>query len=587
MATAEAAVEALSTAKRYPIIYVRGFAFSASERDETAADPYCGFNVGSTVARATADKNRPQSYFFESPIVRLSLDHKYEVMYTDGIQILDPTWSNGPMGQARVDKGIPMNSIIIHRFYDAGSNLVGSGKSSSISDYAKELAKLIATVRLLVRNHESHKDGCTYTDADFRCYLVAHSMGGLIVRALLQNKANDVSKILVSDGEVKVAPVRDTVAKVFTYATPHNGIELGGFNVPRVLPGFLKDASTFNRDVMRAYLDKQLIGGNINYLPEDISPPPSHWFCMVGTNRLDYEVAAGLSRNFVGRGSDGLVRIDNATLWYQEKVGDGEDAPLIAKPTATAYAYRSHSGSFGIVNSEEAYQNLVRFLFGNFRIDLWLDIENATLPAIVQQQEDAGRRVDAVYQIELTVGTRGKTWALSRRKSEDDSPACRTYQDLKKLKAGQVESVHLSTVFLIKSAKVNSDRPGISYSVTLGIRAPDYEVDKAFWPDGHYEGVQLFRDSLVVTLYDPADYKKLLLSQGNAAAPPEGHWMVSYDWLEDKLPPDKRSWSQEFSPEAIAKPMPVLIDLHQPAPGTVAQNGSVKARLRMVASGWE
>ncbi len=168
------------------------------------------------------------------------------------------------------------------------------------------------------------------------CYLVAHSMGGLIVRALLQNKANDVSKILVSDGEVKVAPVRATVAKVFTYATLHNGIELGGFNVPRVLPGFLKDASTFNRDVMRAYLDKQLIGGNINYLPGRHLAAAVALVLHGRDQPPRLRGRRGLSRNFVGRGSDGLVRIDNATLWYQEKVGDGEDAPLIAKPTATA-----------------------------------------------------------------------------------------------------------------------------------------------------------------------------------------------------------------------------------------------------------
>lgn len=29
----------------YPIIYIRGYAKSVSERDETSADPFCGFNV--------------------------------------------------------------------------------------------------------------------------------------------------------------------------------------------------------------------------------------------------------------------------------------------------------------------------------------------------------------------------------------------------------------------------------------------------------------------------------------------------------------------------------------------------------------
>lgn len=32
----------------HPIIYVRGFAATRSEIEETVADPYMGFNIGST-----------------------------------------------------------------------------------------------------------------------------------------------------------------------------------------------------------------------------------------------------------------------------------------------------------------------------------------------------------------------------------------------------------------------------------------------------------------------------------------------------------------------------------------------------------
>jgi hypothetical protein len=37
--------------KYHPIIYVRGFAATQSEIEEAVADPYMGFNVGSTKAR--------------------------------------------------------------------------------------------------------------------------------------------------------------------------------------------------------------------------------------------------------------------------------------------------------------------------------------------------------------------------------------------------------------------------------------------------------------------------------------------------------------------------------------------------------
>lgn len=52
------------------------------------------------------------------------------------------------------------------------------------------------------------------TSKDFRVYLVAHSMGGLICRAFLQNT------------KLSSAEACGAVDKVFTYATPHNGIEV-------------------------------------------------------------------------------------------------------------------------------------------------------------------------------------------------------------------------------------------------------------------------------------------------------------------------------------------------------------------------
>lgn len=557
--------------KLWPIIYVRGFAFTVGERDATAADPYCGFNVGSTVYRATADKERAKSFFFESPLVRLASEHRYQVVYRDGLEIVDPAWTSGNEGHERIAEGIDLASIIVHRFYDSGSKLKGDGQTSSIEDYAKELGILIATTRELVRpKAKAAIEG--YTDDQFKCYLVAHSMGGLVVRALLQNAANDVKSIAFAGKEKQVASIRGCVAKVFTYGTPHNGIDFAGHNVP----GFLRDISTFNRDVMKAYLDKAPVNGRVNYLPADIQPPPSQWFTMVGTNRLDYEVAAGMSRTFVGRGSDGLVRIDNATLWYQEST-NGQQKPK-DKPVACAYAYRAHSGPFGIVNSEEAYQCLCRFLFGNFRIDLWLDIDNVVLPKDVLEEETKGRTVDAVYQVEVVAAPRGKPWALSRRKAEEDSPACRTYQQIKKKTA---EPIHLSTVFLMNSAKVEPKRPGLAYAVTLGIKVPDYEVERAFWRDGHFEGVSLFQDSLIVMIYDPEAHSEKI---GTSTT----EWLVCGSWMkrQNNAGPasNPRSWERKFTVSDIAQPFTVPVQLY--TDDMNAETGTIDATLRMEARSW-
>ena len=84
-------------------------------------------------------------------------------------------------------------------------------------------------------------------------------------------------------------------------------------------------------------------------------------FNLVGTNPGDYKAAAGLSSIAVGDASDGLVRIKNATTRGRHAKGFTH--------SPQAFVHRSHSGFFGIVNSEEGYQNLFDFSFGDVRAD--------------------------------------------------------------------------------------------------------------------------------------------------------------------------------------------------------------------------
>src|SRR5664279_5692348 len=70
----------------YPIIYVRGYAGTDSDIEDTVSDPYMGFNFGSTRIRTlwTGDTER---YYFESPLVRLMKDFKYSDVYSAGLNI--------------------------------------------------------------------------------------------------------------------------------------------------------------------------------------------------------------------------------------------------------------------------------------------------------------------------------------------------------------------------------------------------------------------------------------------------------------------------------------------------------------------
>ena len=66
----------------HPIIHVRSHAMSVAERDDTAAGPFCGVNLGPPLVRATTERNKPARRFIvESPVVRLMSDHGYSDVY--------------------------------------------------------------------------------------------------------------------------------------------------------------------------------------------------------------------------------------------------------------------------------------------------------------------------------------------------------------------------------------------------------------------------------------------------------------------------------------------------------------------------
>ncbi len=499
------------------------------EQNETAADPFCGFNLGSTVYRATPEKKKPpKKFIFESPVVRLISDYKYCDVYENGLDIMDEGWEGS----------IARRSIIVFRYYDEASLLLGQGETPPITKFASDLSDLIVRVRKLVCDREENKT----TPEDFRCYLVAHSMGGLVCRAFLQNPA-------CGDDEA-----RRCVDKVFTYATPHNGIDMAGINVPQWLG--LADMDNFNRLDMSKYLaleSRFKDTHRVDWLPEEVFPS-DRFFCMVGTNRADYEVALGLSRTFAGHGSDGLVRVENASVWGFTAKGE------VSVPSATAYAYRSHSGHFGIVNSEEAYQNLTRFLFGDVRADIWLDIDKVRLPQAIQ-----GKAVDALYQIELLAAPRGMRWYLTRRVAEEDSVACRTHLELTDPDDASKRKVYLSTVFLAASARVTDEDTSLSYGLTLGVRVPDYEVDRRFWIDGHYEGGYLYWGVLIVKIFPP--------QSGDDA------WKVTYRWQSQGEDPDFPDRSLDYEVRQDGKVAMQIPFENENDPG-------IAGKLRFVVSAW-
>jgi pimeloyl-ACP methyl ester carboxylesterase len=346
--------------EQLPIVYVRGYAGGGKGIDTAVDDPFYGFNSGSTHVRVGADYH-PVFYQFESPLIRLMQDEGYRLeVHGDQKQYLE-----------KKDPGdVEPNTIWIHRFYDEDASTFGAkAEKFSIEEAAADLLELI---RLLQEKTKAP-----------RVHLVAHSMGGLICRSLIQ-------KVIPDQGK-KAA---DVVDRLFTFATPHGGIEFAiGFGLIEGLRDAInfQGADIFGPKHMWEFLTPAETLKDHPEPPNDWQPqempdtpnfPLERAFCLVGTDAADYDVAFGASAKAVGIRSDGLVQIENAQI-----------------PKASrAFVHRSHSGRYGIVNSEEGYQNLRRFLFGDLAVAARL--AHLTLPT-----SDKGKHL--VWQAESQLSVRG------------------------------------------------------------------------------------------------------------------------------------------------------------------------------------
>ena len=210
--------------------------------------------------------------------------------------------------------------------------------------------------------------------------------------------------------------------------------------------------------------------------------PEERVFCLAGTDARDYGAAGGLSKRAVGPLSDGLVRIRNATV--------------LGAPRA--FVHRSHSGHYGLVNSESGYQNLRRFLFGEWRVLVELSDVSVTLPPEVERKKAGGARVLASYHIDTIVSVRGVPVELNRRTCEEGSAIFRTWRELTR------KRTRLFTAFVMGSARVNPRRRSLGLALRLQVRVPEYEVDGRLF-DQHYEGGTLFADKLNVEVTPGAD----------------------------------------------------------------------------------
>lgn len=491
-----------------PIIYVRGYAGTQGEVEGTVDDPFYGFNKGATHVRV-GPQGEAKFFAFESPLVRLMTEHGYRDVYEGDIQSAN-----------RQLQGDLRKTIWIYRYYDDTSQTFDGNrrpKRLSIEDAARGLKALIEQV-------------IYQCDCD-KVNLIAHSMGGLICRCLIQ-------KIYPEEGNGKNAV--DAIDKLFTFGTPHGGIH---FDVPGGgLAEWIRDrigwnnSDDFGMDRMYEYLVpgalKPKLDKKNGFDPRVVYGgfPVERIFCIVGTNAKDYDVAAGMSRRTVGPQSDGLVQIESAYV----------------KGSNRAYIHRSHSGRYGMVNSEEGYQNLRRFLFGHLRVAV--SLEDISLPT------DGG----SFRQAEVAVAIRGLPMLVHERTTAHFCPIllCDGEQQCK-------DRHHLYTFFLMPRETGVPNVQSARYSLQLTL----YEFKKSdsfFDFRDHLEQTPLWNDHMIVEITFDA-------TGGNR------HHTAQYIWKSEGQEPKK--------PILLNEKGEALIDLPDSIQPTLGASGN-HAKLCLQVSQW-
>lgn len=421
-----------------PIIYIRGYAGTSSAVESAVDSPYYGFNDGSSRIRVDG-RGKPAMHLFESPLIRLMREYGFHDVFVHvrngKVEVL----------KSNPDAAFKQESIWIFRYYEETSETLGSGRRKKIEELADDLAVLVDFVRT--------RTGAAKVD------LVSHSMGGLVARSLIQRKWKKTAA--------------DKIRRLFTYGTPHRGIHfrggLGWAEWVRDVAG-VNDSDTFGQKRMRQFLNLPDATEDLNQLGRGTNFSPDQCFSLIGTNHHDYELT--VSRNAVGPGSDGLVMCEHAYI----------------KGSNRAYVHRAHSGPYGLVNSEEGYQNLQRFLFGDTAVKIALlgvTVNTAQLRA------SRGAGLECIL-IESKANIRNVGGYIHYQQKEFGS-----HLSVKpgELKAGET----LFRIFLMKSKRSDSNDSWSRFHIEIALRP----LFKRVLNLGEYEGDVLFRKTLEIGVSDP------------------------------------------------------------------------------------
>ena len=335
----------MTTTEHVPLILIRGFGGLTVDDERQAA--YQGFNDGTVYPH-----KRGENYIYEGLVLRyLKSNWRYhdatnvvgyysrpvadEGELPEALSGLNPNYFSGH--RVVIDAGTaltliatpddPRRSLWIFRYYDLADRTFGL--------YGEALVRLIDFVRDLT----VVKSGQPKPPVN----IIAHSMGGLIVREAVQVTLPGLGR-----------RAEDCINKIVTLGTPHKGIAFQGIRDWKIV-----DAD----EELERFSPAAQADSKNPWAWENFSKffPPARVLCVVGTNYKTYgtRVATGLNRLFSApqeygwtyNRSDGLVKQSSAEL---------PGAPR-------TFIHKCHGGPDSVITARESFEVATRFFHGDVR----------------------------------------------------------------------------------------------------------------------------------------------------------------------------------------------------------------------------
>jgi hypothetical protein len=331
-----------------PLILVRGF--GGPDVGGVRRNAYQGFNEGTVYP-----SRRGENFIYEGFVLRALkyLEHPYRdatnvVGYYSRPQPVPPgewDWDDDLLsGSVVLDPGMAERvlgdgvdgTLWIYRYYDL--------EPRTIDGYGAGLVRLIDIIRRAAAARND-VDGEPFPGVD----IVAHSMGGLVVRAALRQLS------AAAAGEPRPG---ELVHRIVTLGTPHRGI---AFQVlPRALvehvPGVAAAA-----DELAAFDP-----GSTEFRRWDDWFPVERVLTVVGTDHRSFGVAIASVANRI------VSLTDEGSLVYNRSDGLVKQSSAQLPGAPRTFVHKCHGGPDSLITSREAFEIAMRFFHGTHHVRLHL-----------------------------------------------------------------------------------------------------------------------------------------------------------------------------------------------------------------------